>query len=205
MSNTKTLSQNAIGRELGLSSANMTKLRKQGCPMDSVEAVRAWRLERQSIAQRKPEPRRATNPAVTQFAHAEACMQAAAAMLEVGASLDAFAPTLRAALAAVPPHARDRVQLNPGVMNVLLAPVLALIPPRESNPLNDDGTPAYVEGRMSDADAQETGAFWYEVAAGEWVFPKVPGGNFAGPFGEGAGRVHAGALLDCSATLLRGL
>lgn len=168
MSNTKPLSQNAIGRELGLSSANMTKLRKQGCPTDSVESVRAWRLDRQNIAQRKPEPPRASSPHLRRLEHAGACMQAAAAMLEAGASLDAFAPTLRSALAAVPVRVRDQVHLHLDVMKVLLAPVLALVPPRESNPINDDGTPAYVD-QMSDGDAQELGAFWYAVAAGEWA------------------------------------
>jgi hypothetical protein len=34
----------------------MVKLKKQGCPMTSVEDVRAWRKSRQNIAQRKPEP-----------------------------------------------------------------------------------------------------------------------------------------------------
>ncbi len=52
----ETLSQAAIGRVLDLSPALMTKLKKQGCPMDSVEAVRAWRQARQNIAARKPEP-----------------------------------------------------------------------------------------------------------------------------------------------------
>ena len=153
--------------------------------MDSVESVRAWRLERQNIAQRKPEPRRATSVHQHHLAQADACMQAAAAMLEVGAPLDAFAPTLRATLAAVPFHARDRVQLHLGVMKVLLAPVLALFPPRESNPLNDDGTPAYVD-RMSDTDAQEVGEFWYSVAAGEFsVEPNAVRG--AGPSIQTAG------------------
>ena len=49
-------SQNAIGLELGVSSACMVKWKKQGCPMDSVESVRAWRKARQNIAARKPEP-----------------------------------------------------------------------------------------------------------------------------------------------------
>ncbi|WP_148279923.1 hypothetical protein [Acidovorax sp. KKS102] len=179
MSNTKPLSQNAIGRELGLSSANMTKLRKQGCPMDSVESVRAWRLERQNVAQRKPEPRRSKGTKDSHVAHAEACMQAAVAILESGASLDAFFPTLRAALASVPANARSRVHLDFDVMKVLLAPVLALVPPRESNPVNDDGTPAYVE-QMSDDDAQAVGAFWYEVAAGEWDFSTALAGKSVG-------------------------
>lgn len=204
MSDTKPPSQNAIGRELGLSSANMTKLRKQGCPMDSVESVRAWRLERQNIAQRKPEPRRATSSHVHHVAHAEACMQAAAAMLETGASFDAFTPTLQAALAAVPLQARSQVQLHPGVARVLLAPVLALFPPRESKPLNDDGTPVYV-GEMTDDDAQAVGAFWYGVAAGEWRFPVAPARKIEGSPEVSATRVIRTPVADCSGSGLRGL
>lgn len=52
----KKLSQNAIGRALGLSSAAMVKLKKQGCPMDSVEAAQAWRDAHQNAAQNKPAP-----------------------------------------------------------------------------------------------------------------------------------------------------
>jgi hypothetical protein len=52
-----TLSQAAIGRALGLSPAAMTKLKKKGMPVDSVEAAQAWRVERQNVAQRKPDPR----------------------------------------------------------------------------------------------------------------------------------------------------
>lgn len=49
-------SQAAIGRALGLSPAAMTKLKKQGMPVDSVESAQAWRVERQNVAQRKPVP-----------------------------------------------------------------------------------------------------------------------------------------------------
>lgn len=34
----------------------MTQLKALGCPLDSVESARAWRQERQNIAQRKSEP-----------------------------------------------------------------------------------------------------------------------------------------------------
>ena len=40
-----------------MSSANMVKMKKQGCPMDSVESVEAWRKAHQNIAQRKPDVR----------------------------------------------------------------------------------------------------------------------------------------------------
>ena len=59
----KPLSQAAIGRELGLAPATMTKLKGQGMPVDSVESARAWRTARQNIAQRKPEPVPAKRPA----------------------------------------------------------------------------------------------------------------------------------------------
>lgn len=62
MSNQKPPSQNAIGRALNLSSANMVKLKKQGCPMDSVASVQAWREARQNVAARKPSPVLAAPP-----------------------------------------------------------------------------------------------------------------------------------------------
>lgn len=39
-----------IGRALGISPANMTKLKKQGMPVDSIKAARAWRNKHQSVA-----------------------------------------------------------------------------------------------------------------------------------------------------------
>lgn len=52
----QSMSQAAIGRALGLSPAAMTKLKKQGMPVDSVEAAQAWREARQNVAARKPAP-----------------------------------------------------------------------------------------------------------------------------------------------------
>lgn len=53
---TKAFSQAALGRALGLSGAAVTKLKKLGMPVDSVEAAQAWREARQNVAQRKPLP-----------------------------------------------------------------------------------------------------------------------------------------------------
>lgn len=50
------LSQAAIGRALGISPANMTKLKGKGMPVDSVETARQWREQRQNIAARKRDP-----------------------------------------------------------------------------------------------------------------------------------------------------
>ena len=158
-------SQNAIGRALGLSSPAMTKMKKQGCPMTSIGAVRAWREKHLNIAMRKPEPRRTAPAQHEPLAHAQACMRGAAALLGAGLPLDVFAPTLRAALAVVQPELRDAVGLDLEVMKTLLAPVLALIPEEEK------GTGA----EMTDEDAQDAGQFLYSVACGEIIF--VPDGG----------------------------
>ena len=50
------LSQAALGRALNLSGAAITKLKKQGMPVASVEAAQRWRQNRQNVAQRKPAP-----------------------------------------------------------------------------------------------------------------------------------------------------
>lgn len=48
---------------MGLSSAGMVKLKKQGMPVDSVESAQAWREARQNVAQRKPVPKPKPAPA----------------------------------------------------------------------------------------------------------------------------------------------
>jgi hypothetical protein len=47
---------------MNLSPAAMTKLKKQGMPVHSLDAALAWRRERQNIAQRKPIPAAAPTP-----------------------------------------------------------------------------------------------------------------------------------------------
>lgn len=68
----KQLSQNAIGRMMNppMSSANMAKMKKQGCPMDSVESVEAWRRAHQNIAQRKPDVKTQTPASTVPAQHA---------------------------------------------------------------------------------------------------------------------------------------
>lgn len=64
MVNPKPPSQAAVGRALGLSPPAMTKLKKLGMPVDSVEAARAWRSANLNVAAtgkgkpgRQPDPR----------------------------------------------------------------------------------------------------------------------------------------------------
>ncbi len=164
------LSQTDLAKALGLAKSRITAMKKEGMPVHSIEAAHAWRKARQNIARRKPVPvRTAPAPQATgRPAHATALLEGASAALEAGRCIDALVPTLRAAMADVPRHERDSVGLPANVIRLLVADVLALIPPREENPLNDDGTPVWCDGAaMTDEEAQYTGEIWYEIAAGE--------------------------------------
>lgn len=53
------ITQAALGRALDLSKQSISKLKKQGMPVDSIQAAQAWREARQNVAARKPSPVRA--------------------------------------------------------------------------------------------------------------------------------------------------
>ncbi len=57
--------QKALAAALDMSEANVTKLKKQGMPVDSAASAQAWREARQNVAARKPAPASVTgfNPA----------------------------------------------------------------------------------------------------------------------------------------------
>lgn len=74
-----------------------------------------------------------------------------------------------AALACVPVNERHTLPLPLDVIKVLMADVLAVLPPKKGNPLNEDGSPVWCNGEnMTEREADELGAFWYGVAAGEF-------------------------------------
>lgn len=74
MSQADGISQAALGRALDLSPPAVTKLKRLGMPVHSVEAALEWRRARLNIAKRKPEPTSAGSsvPAPTFAAHASA-------------------------------------------------------------------------------------------------------------------------------------
>lgn len=69
MVNPKPPSQAAIGRALGISPAAMTKLKKMGMPVTSVEAAAAWRQANLNVAATKgrPGPGRPADPRHDRF------------------------------------------------------------------------------------------------------------------------------------------
>ena len=95
-------------------------------------------------------------------------LKLAAVVLRSGQNIRAMAPTLRTALACVPVHEHDALPLD--VIKVLVADVLAMVPPRQGSTLNDDGTPVWCNGQdMPDDETAEMRVFWYQVAAGEVI------------------------------------
>ena len=152
----------------------------RGMPTDSLEAATAWRKSHLDPARikgsrfdqyRKPRP--APNPAPSpspsdHLALATGLLDIASVSLEAGVDIDPMVLPIQAAMRAVPVHERRALGLPLNVMKVLLKPVLDTLPPRDTNPVNDDGTPFYCDGAsMTDADAHTTGVIWYEFACGE--------------------------------------
>ncbi len=68
----KTTNQKSIAQALGMSPCNLTKLKKQGCPVTSVEAAQAWREANQNIAARRPVPLAQADDAPASESHDEA-------------------------------------------------------------------------------------------------------------------------------------
>lgn len=174
-------SQNHLAELLGIAKSMCSKLKSQGMPTDTLEAAQAWRKAHLDPGRRKgsrfdqyyqPQQRRPPLPTEPNLAEqASALMAAASALLESDQSIEALMPSLRAALRAVPPPERDDVGLYADVIKLLVADMLALWP-ADRNALCDDGSPVYLDREMTDAEAQEMGEFWYQVAAGEIVVAK---------------------------------
>lgn len=163
-------SQAAIGRALGLSPASMTKYKRMGMPVDSVEAAHAWRMQNikmtaHSMGAKFHAPRKAAPIATADpVARASELMSRAAADVEAGHSIDDMIPQLRLALRAVPNDKRDDVLVDFGVMHILTAEVHHAI--QREQALDAANSPT-AEQSMTDDEANDMGDFWYRVAAGE--------------------------------------
>jgi len=151
------LSQAAIGRAMNLSASAMTKLKKQGMPMHSLEAALAWRVRHVRLRMSSSAPH--ASSAAEHLARLTRMWPIGRAALEAGA-FDIVADELRAALAAVPAAARPSVQVDPAVMDALLLDRAGLAPP-PSVPRDA------ARSACADACPDEAAAAWYAIAAGE--------------------------------------
>ena len=179
-------SQNHLAELLGISKGAASKQAGRGMPTNTLEAATAWRKKNLNPAAIKgsrfdkhykpslsrnpitPAPDQ-TTPEPDWFSLAAAVLDVADELLQAQQSIDCIIPTLRAALACVPVSERPALPLPLNVIEVLVADVMTLLPPQKDNPQNDDGTPVFCDGDdMSETEADELGAFWYQVAAGEF-------------------------------------
>jgi hypothetical protein len=170
------MTKKELAQLLGISGSMVTRLKKRGMPVDSLERAQRWRKRHLESGRMKgtrfnPDEVRSekpnqmppvANPTDT-VARAVAMLHIASIANEAGQSIDFMVPALRAALQSVPKHARAKVEPLPmKVMDILVADVFALCVEPDLPHSDRDASP------MSDDEAKKMGAFWYEVAAGEW-------------------------------------
>ena len=170
---------------LGIAKSAVTAQAARGMPTHDLAAAQEWRRRNIDPGRKKGtrldahyQPRQpartpAPPPAIAApepdwFALAALSLDLVELVLDSGQSIEALIPSLRAALHWVPEHERPALLLPLNVIKVLVKHVCDALPSPENNPINEDGTPFYVDDdSMSEADAQEMGRFWYSVAAGE--------------------------------------
>jgi hypothetical protein len=143
-----------IALALGISGAAFSRYVKRGCPVWSVSAALAWQAQHVHPWQRVTRSRAAQTALADAAAGKVAAVRALAAL--AADDFDAYAARLRAAMRAVPPAARHKVQLDLDVFRRLLPVATSRVIEADDN--------AVVQ---SDADARAVGEVLYQVACGE--------------------------------------
>lgn len=161
---------------LGISGASVSKLAKRGMPTHDVDAAHRWRRRHLNPAMTKEnrfEPAAAV-PAVeseadgvSELAHAQRMADLADEMLPLG-KLAAVMGDLRLAMHHVPAHRRQDLQMALPTWRALVVAVLEVVE-RETDVQTSDNAD---RAGLSDGDADELGAFWFSVAAGEIGVPE---------------------------------
>lgn len=160
----KATSQADLAQALGLSESAVSKFKRQGMPIDSIDSARAWHA-------RQVRPRVSNNPArlyAKQLTAIQALWPVALVALRAG-QLEAVRPALQQALRAVPDEARHLVRVDVEVMDALTADFGALLGASSASGEGIDQAEP-----MSDSQAAAMGRAWYCVAAGvpfpaEWL------------------------------------
>ncbi len=160
-----------LAEALGLCAASITKQAKRGMPTHDVEAARRWRERHLEIARRKrsppaarhqaasdpPHPQPAAPDAGQALEHARQVIDMAAELLAAG-RLQPMLGAVRAALRAVPEHARPALHLPLPLWHALLKDVIDAI-----EAATDEGETC---PEMTDDEAAVMGEFWMAVACG---------------------------------------
>ena len=173
------MSQSDLAHALGISQPMVSRLVRRGMP-DDVDGARRWRTDHLNIALRKesraclaspPPPSQAPDDGAEALAHAQRMVDLAAELLAMG-KLAAVVVDLRLALRRVPIRNRGSLLLPMALWRELMTDVIEFLGVPHSQ-LVEHGNAE--NSAMSDDDAEEAGAFWYTVAAGEFVLGGAAG------------------------------
>lgn len=158
-----------LAAELGISAAMVTKLAQRGMPTDSLTAAQEWRRRNLDPGKVKPgtspsrspasRPSPTTMDATEAVASAQWCMDTAAARLAEGGGIGVMVPALRRSLSAVPESHRHLVGWSMPVAVELTRHAYDVLD--MTMPIDQE------QASMTASEAEEMGAFWYQVAAGE--------------------------------------
>jgi hypothetical protein len=155
-----------IAEALGLSPGRISQLRRDGMPVDSIEAARAWYSRRVDLARSLGQRNRPVQPrrARAEQPSGEAALGRVvvlAARAEVALAVGRFAeiePGLRAALADVPPEHRPLIELSMPLWEALCGDVLAVV--------REFAEPGDAAVELPPEDLSRMAAFWHAVACG---------------------------------------
>ena len=159
--------QTAIAKALGVDPAIVSRDKRRGMPVHSIEAALEWRDANLRVRWNPDADASAVERSVQGERAAEragAMLQAAGELLQTGGDIAPMVPALRQCMAAVPFAQRSRVLFPFDVMDHLTADVGTVM---------DQGDPdgliygALYAGKGEDGEPVNMGAFWYAVAAGE--------------------------------------
>ena len=143
---------------LGISAPMVSKLSAKGMPTDSLEAALAWR-------RRNLEPGRVKGVRFDTVRGTPMSVITAMRMAELAnEDFAIWCDDCQAALRAVPVHHRAKVTLPAPLLRRMVAEAKGLLDESAA-----DGDEIELANTMSDSDAEFMGAFWYSVAAGEFV------------------------------------
>lgn len=168
-------SQTALAAGLGIDPAMVTRYKRKGMPVHSVEAAQAWR-DANVRARYTPAAEAGTTSRALEgeqsAARAGALLQAAGELLENGGDVAPLETTIRQAMAAVPPGQRERVLAPVNIMDWLTKDVAQVLERDDPAGLLHGTLP---QARRPRGARLDMGAFWYAVAAGEVRLRDSPG------------------------------
>ena len=151
-SNRDRLSQNDLAKALGLAPSAVTKLKKQGMPVDSVQSAMEWRRRNVRFDMRAKRPPALSADAAAQRVTALSLLALQA--LECG-EFQLVEAELRSALQSLPVDADVSMPLE--VWDALTGHIFAKV----------TSSPNWEPAALDDREAAAMGKFWLSIASGK--------------------------------------